>query len=126
VKLDLSQSSINDTSILKLAALSTLRSLNLNGTSVTEKGLMALAHLKSLQSIYLFQSNVNAQAWEQLKNTFPNTIIDTGNYLVPMFPADTTEYTYEQLAKDKNAKSTVEIRFVTPIALFFKLATHFK
>lgn len=104
IKLDLSQSSINDVSLARLTTLTNLKSLNLNATAVSEHGLSALNNLKSLQSLFIYQSKVNPATFPALRKTFASAQIDTGNYNVPIFPGDTTEYTYDQLAKDKKAR----------------------
>lgn len=104
IKLDLSYSTVNDLNLASLSALVNLKSLNLNGTAVSENGLSSLKNLKSLQSLFIYQSKVNPATLPVLRKTFAVTQIDTGNYIVPIFPGDTTEYTYEQLAKDKKAK----------------------
>ncbi|MEP7323678.1 MAG: c-type cytochrome domain-containing protein [Saprospiraceae bacterium] len=107
-RIDLSHSTINDTSVQKLTALPMLQVINLNSTKVTEKGLTSLANMKSLQTLYVYNSKVNKQALAQLQHVFHNIVIDTGNYIVPTFPSDTVEYTYEQLAKDKKAKAAAD------------------
>jgi hypothetical protein len=87
--LQLDNTSITDKGLQKLSSLQQLQSLNLVGTNVTAEGLQALKNLKQLQSLYLYQTKIKKEDWVQLQKEFPKTLLDSGNYNVPLFPNDT-------------------------------------
>jgi uncharacterized membrane protein len=91
MRLQLDYTKITDKGLANLTALQNLRYLNLVGTAVTEKGVLQLKDLKSLRSIYLYQTMVKKSGWNDLKKAFPKTLIDSGGYIVPLLPTDTTE-----------------------------------
>jgi len=91
VRLFLDQTNISDKGLAELKSLSNLKYLNLSGTKITAQGLLALKELKNLRSIYLYQSAVGKNDWAELKKSFPNTIIDSGGYIVPTLVTDTQE-----------------------------------
>jgi hypothetical protein len=64
---------------------------NLVGTKVTAKGIMEMKDLKSLKYLYLYKTAITPGEREQLKRSFPETMIDFGDYTVPTLAADTTE-----------------------------------
>jgi hypothetical protein len=72
-----------------IAALQSLRKLNLVGTKVTSAGVLKLSGLKQLQVCYLHQSGVKGSDWTNLKKALPLVRIDTGGYLVPFMETDT-------------------------------------
>jgi len=90
-RLDVSGTHITDKGLKYLASLQNLQYLNLTGTKVTTQGVMQLTGLKKLQSLFLYQTNINKASYQQLKASFPKTIIDTGGYIVPTLVTDTTE-----------------------------------
>ena len=87
--LQLDNTMITDKGLQKLSSLQQLQSLNLVGTNITANGLAALKNLKQLLSLYLYQTKINKEEWAQLQKEFPKTILDSGNYNVPLFPDDT-------------------------------------
>lgn len=91
MRLQLDYTKVTDKGLANLTALQNLRYLNLVGTAVTEKGVLQLKDLKSLRSIYLYQTMVKKSGWNDLKKAFPKTLIDSGGYIVPLLPTDTTE-----------------------------------
>jgi len=91
MKLQLEYTKITDKGLASLISLENLRYLNLVGTGVTEKGVLQLKDLKNLRSIYLYQTGVKRSEWHDLKKAFPKTLIDSGGYVVPLLPTDTTE-----------------------------------
>jgi Leucine-rich repeat (LRR) protein len=91
MRLQLDRTKITDKGLANLKELQNLRYLNLVGTAVTEKGVLQLKDLKSLRSIYLYQTGVKKSEWNDLKKAFPKTLIDSGGYIVPLLPTDTTE-----------------------------------
>lgn len=90
-RLQLSRTDITDKGIAKLQTLQQLQSLNLVGTKVTTQGVMQLSKLKALKNLYLYQTGVANMDWDALKKAFPSTQLDSGGYVVPTLPADTTE-----------------------------------
>ncbi len=88
-RLQLDHTGITDKGLSLLRSLTNLQSLNLVGTKVTAEGVLSLQHIKTLQSIYLYQANVNKGAWNDLKKAFPDAMIDSGGYVVPLLPTDT-------------------------------------
>ena len=90
IKLEINNTNITDKGLAYLKNLKQLRSLNLVGTKITVAGLMQLKELKNLQSVYLYQTNITPNEWAELKKAFPKTSIDSGGYVVPLLPQDTT------------------------------------
>lgn len=101
LRLDLSQSNIDDASISKLSALPNLNTLNLTGTQISKSG---LAGLKSptLKFLYVFNTRVLAQDFEEIKSGFPEAQIDSGHYQVPILRSDTTLYTRDEYNKEND------------------------
>jgi len=91
VRLFLDQTNITDKGLAELRSLSNLKYLNLSSTKITARGLFSLKDFKDLKSIYLYQSSVDKNDWAELKKNFPNTIIDSGGYVVPTLITDTQE-----------------------------------
>jgi uncharacterized membrane protein len=88
--LSLEHTNITDSGLKKVQSNQNLQYLNLVGTKVTVDGILQLRDLKKLKSLYLFQTNVRNSDWLLLQNSFPNTQIDSGGYLVPLLQTDTT------------------------------------
>jgi hypothetical protein len=63
--------------------------LNLTGTNITSAGLIQLKELKKLKKIYLYKTGIEKSGWAELVQSFPNAILDSGGYQVPMLPTDT-------------------------------------
>ncbi|MEX6688923.1 c-type cytochrome domain-containing protein [Danxiaibacter flavus] len=90
IKLFLDHTLITDKDLSKLNNLSKLRYLNLVGTAVTANGIKPLAQLKQLKRIYLYQTKVDKTLWAELQKQFPSAKLDSGGYIVPSFPSDTS------------------------------------
>lgn len=90
-RLHLSNTQITDVGLAKLAKLKELTSLNLVGTPVSSKGLIALKNVKTLKYVYLYRTAITTAEREELKKSFPEPILDFGNYSLPMLQSDTTE-----------------------------------
>jgi hypothetical protein len=93
-RLQISHTPITDDGIKYLAHLGELRSLNLVDTRVTAKGLAALKDNKNIKNIYVYQTGISAAEAAELKNLFPKSQLEFGNYNVPTFVTDTTEVKY--------------------------------
>jgi len=91
VRLQLDFTNITDKGLSSLHSLTNLHSLNLVGTKVTAAGVSQLKDLTGIRYLYLYQTNVDKSSWAILKKTFPKAIVDSGGYVVPMLPSDTTE-----------------------------------
>lgn len=90
-RLQLSNTAISDAGLAKLKNLKELGSLNLVGTKVTAKGIMQIKDLKALKYLYLYKTSITPAERDELKKSFPETILDFGNYSLPMLASDTTE-----------------------------------
>lgn len=95
-RLQLDHTNITDTGVAYLQSLKNLQYLNLVGTRITLNGLLPLKELKNLQSVYLYQTLIKSSEWPTLKTYFPNTAIDSGGYIVPVFSGDTSEVKEEK------------------------------
>jgi hypothetical protein len=90
-RLSLDHTEITDQGLTPLTSLISLHHLNLNYTKVTANGLKSLGSLKELHALYLYGTNIKPEAVTDLKQMFPTTTIEIGNYVVPTLPSDTTE-----------------------------------
>lgn len=90
IKLDLSHTNITDNGLPQLQSLTNLQYLNLVGNKISAQSLLQLKNLNKLQSLYLYQTNVAKNDLPSLKNAFPKTVIDSGDYLIPMLATDTS------------------------------------
>lgn len=90
-RLSLDGTQVTDAGLNSLKSLSALLYLNLNNTKVTSNGVSNLAPLKELQSLFLYGTNISVEETDRLKKVLPGTAIETGNYVVPLIPFDTTE-----------------------------------
>jgi hypothetical protein len=50
-----------------------------------------LKALADLKSIYLYQTQIRKEELASIKTYFPNSVIESGDYTVPLLPSDTTE-----------------------------------
>lgn len=90
IQLQLNNTEVSDKGMEFLKNLQKLQSLSLVGTEVTESGVRVLSEIKSLQSIYLYQTAVDKATIEELQGLFSVAKLDTGGYIVPTLPSDTT------------------------------------
>lgn len=90
-RLQLSNTKITDAGLGRLGKMKELTSVNLVGTQVTGKGVLQLKEIKTLKYIYLYKTGIAAAERDELKKSFPETILDFGNYSLPMLASDTTE-----------------------------------
>lgn len=88
-RLSIEHSNISDTTLRLLSSLTQLGYLNLVGTKVSVNGVEQLAQLKQLEQLYLGQTMVRSAEIVALKQRFPRTVIDSGNYQVPRLVTDT-------------------------------------
>ncbi|MFI5156654.1 MAG: c-type cytochrome domain-containing protein [Chitinophagales bacterium] len=88
-RLELDHTGITDQGLDPLVSLSQLQSLNLVDTKVTAAGVLKLIRLKKLRAIFLYQTNIDRKDWPSLKKSFPNAILDSGGYSVPLLNTDT-------------------------------------
>jgi Leucine-rich repeat (LRR) protein len=89
-KLSVSGTNLNEATIMHLGNLNKLVYLNLVGTEISTEGLLALSGLDQLKYLYLYQTGLSSKAFMDIASKFPKTIIDTGNYTVPILASDTT------------------------------------
>jgi hypothetical protein len=90
-RLQISHTPVTDDGIKYLANLAELRSLNLVDTRVTAKGLAVLKDNRNIKNIYVYQTGISAAEAAELKNLFPKSQLEFGNYNVPTLVTDTTE-----------------------------------
>jgi uncharacterized membrane protein/mono/diheme cytochrome c family protein len=90
-RLHLNHTKITDTGLVHLKGLNNLQYLNLVGTNVTLNGVLHLRELKNLKSLYLYQTDIKSSDWATIKNNFPDILVDSGGYKVPILESDTTE-----------------------------------
>lgn len=77
-RLNLAQTSIDDGLLQYLKDLEHLEYLNLYGTNISDEGLNHLDSLSTLKSLYLWQTNVSGEAIKQLKGKLAEVYVDTG------------------------------------------------
>ncbi len=94
-KLSVKNTNLSDENLASFQPLKELIYLNLVGTNVTVSGLDKIANLQKLESLYLYQTGMDRTTFESIQNLFPNAIIDTGNYFVPILESDTTVLTLQ-------------------------------
>ena len=92
-RLSLDHTKITDDGLSQLKSLSKLQYLNLNSNPITATGLIALKELTEMKSIYVYQTLMKKEEIESIKKYFPNSIIESGDYTVPLLSFDTTEVT---------------------------------
>ena len=91
-RLNLENTQITDKGLATLASLSELQFLNLVGTNITTDGLTPLSNLSHLQEVFLFKTTISTPALSILKQKMPQTVFDTGGYVVPFWTSDTAIY----------------------------------
>ena len=74
----LPETEITDAALDILAELKLLESVNLYGTAVTDEGVAKLAALPNLKRLYLWQTEVSEEAMDELRETNPDLEIITG------------------------------------------------
>lgn len=94
-RLQADHTKITDSACVSLKNLPSLVYLNLVGTRVSGKGIMLLKDLKNLRSVYVYQTDIKAGEWVEIKRLLPKILLDTGGYKVPTLESDTS------LVKDK-------------------------
>lgn len=87
----LNGSNVSDGVLSVFARHRFLANLNLSNTKVTAAGVTQLAGLKKLKKVYLFQTEIKSSEWPGVFSALPGVMVDTGNYVVPTLPTDTTE-----------------------------------
>ena len=98
-KLSVKDSNLDDEKIKQLQSLAQLTSLNLVGTKVSLSGLKGLEHISNLKKVFLYQTEIQGADFIAIQQLFPDTDIDTGNYLVPILESDTTVLRLEDLSR---------------------------
>jgi len=89
-KLHLDDTKITDDALKSISSLKNLQYLNLKGTAVSLSGLQNLKDLKNLKSLFLYQTKVTEKEEERIRELFPQTEINFGNYSVPTLESDTS------------------------------------
>jgi uncharacterized membrane protein len=86
-RLGIERTLVTDEGLAALSVLNSLVVLNLAGTKTSITGLRSIAGISSLTSLNLYQTSV--QDAGEVKQLFPNTLIEFGGYDVPFLPSDT-------------------------------------
>jgi len=89
-KLSVSGTNLGEARVTHLENLNELVYLNLVGANISQEGLLALSGLDHLKYLYLYQTGLSSKDIADIASKFPQTIIDTGNYQVPILASDTT------------------------------------
>ena len=89
-RLSLDHTNVTDASLPFLEHCKRLAYLNLVGTGVSDQGVSTLSSIPALRHLFLHQTRVSAAAVEELRLKVPQILIDTGHYLLPLLPTDTT------------------------------------
>lgn len=88
--LNLRDTKVTDRGMRNITGLQQLSYLNISGTQVSTAGLRSLSTLRQLRSVYLFRSAVPSGDRDKLQSLFPQALLDTGGYQVPILASDTT------------------------------------
>jgi len=89
--LNLDHTGITGKGIDNLASTSEhLKSINLTDTQFAEQHLQTLSEFKKLKKVYAFNTKLEAQGTESLKNG--QIVVDYGNYELPVIAADSIVY----------------------------------
>jgi uncharacterized membrane protein len=91
-RLSLENTAITNNGLANIAALSQLQYLNLVGTNINSDGLGPLSNLSSLKEVFLFKTVVSSTVLSVLKQKMPQTVFDTGGYIVPKWTSDTAVF----------------------------------
>jgi uncharacterized membrane protein/mono/diheme cytochrome c family protein len=89
-RLSLENTAITDSAFKQLKSLNRLQYLNVAGNTITAAGLEQLKDIKPLKNLYVYKTGVSAAGFASLKKVFPQAVIDTGGYKVPVLSTDTT------------------------------------
>jgi uncharacterized membrane protein/mono/diheme cytochrome c family protein len=89
-RLDLRDTKVTDKGMRSIAGLQELAYLNISATQVSTNGLRSLSALRKLRSVYLYHSSVPSGDYDKLRSFFPQAVLDTGGYQVPVLASDTT------------------------------------
>ncbi|MBN8789095.1 MAG: hypothetical protein J0I84_18600 [Terrimonas sp.] len=90
-RLSVDYTQITDKGIAQLQSLSKLQYLNIVGTEITTQGIITLKGLPELQQLYFYQSKISNADSAILRQAFPEVILDTGGYVLPLLEGDTSE-----------------------------------
>lgn len=78
-------------SLEDLAALSSLRYLNLSHNGLSKDAILPFSGHNALKSLYLFNNNINAEEAKAIKKSLSGIVVYATAYEVPTFASDTTE-----------------------------------
>ncbi len=91
-RLSLENTRITDKGLAHLSSLTNLQYLNLVGTNITSAGLAPLSNLSKLQQVFMFKTAILSKDLATLKQKMPQTVFDTGGYIVPSWASDTAVF----------------------------------
>lgn len=87
-RLNLEFTSITDKGIHALSPLAELRYLNMVGTKITDESMGHLSELQKLEDLFIYQTDVTLSAIQKFKTAKPGVKIDTGGYALPKIITD--------------------------------------
>jgi uncharacterized membrane protein len=88
----LNYTKITDSGLSQLSALSELRMLNLVATQVTDSSVPAFLKFEKLSNLFLYQTSITQEGIEQFTGQRKEVEVDTGNYILKKLPGDTVVY----------------------------------
>ncbi len=102
--------SLTDEALAKVAAITGLRVLNLNGTNITDKGVAHIAGLKSLTALTLVRTRVTPAAFQSIGQLTSLQSISIGGLslsdgVLPVLPSLQSFYAYDSATADALAES---------------------
>ncbi len=91
-RLNLDNTVITNNGLAALTSLSHLQYLNVVGTNVKSDGLHPLSNLSALKQVFLFKTTISPNDLRDLQQKMPQTVFDTGGYIVPSWDSDTAVF----------------------------------
>ncbi len=91
-RLNLDNTAITNQGLDGLTSLSHLQYLNVVGTNIKSDGLHPLSNLSALKQVFLYKTTVSPNDLSVLQQKMPQTVFDTGGYIVPSWVSDTAVF----------------------------------
>lgn len=91
-RLNLDNTAITNKGLAALTSLSHLQYLNVVGTKVESDGLYPLSNLSALKQVFLYKTTIASNDLKDLQQKMPQTVFDTGGYIVPSWESDTAVF----------------------------------
>lgn len=91
-RLSLDNTAISNQGLALLSSLNQLQYLNVVNTKITSDGLHPLSNLSVLKQVFLFKTTIAPNDLKDLQQKMPQTVFDTGGYIVPSWESDTAVF----------------------------------